>query len=71
MAAERGVLDRARRRLPNPLGAFAERAGGTLRLRAFVADAEAVALRRPSAEPLAVQRDEAHDLGLSLGRELR
>jgi hydroxymethylbilane synthase len=70
--AERGVLIALGGDCKTPLAAFAERAGDTIRLRAFVAHADGTAHRRGEREaPWPTSADEAHDLGLSLGRTLR
>jgi hydroxymethylbilane synthase len=70
--AERGVLIALGGDCKTPLAAFAERAGDTIRLRAFVAHADGTAHRRAEREaPWPTSADEAHDLGLSLGRTLR
>jgi len=72
VAAERGVLIALGGDCRTPLGAFAERTGGVLRLRAFVAAADGSAQRRAAREaPWPSSAIEAHDLGLALGRELR
>jgi hydroxymethylbilane synthase len=72
VAAERGVLIALGGDCRTPLGALAERMGSTLRLRAFVADASGAALRRAEREsPWPSSAEDAHDLGLSLGRALR
>jgi hydroxymethylbilane synthase len=70
--AERGVLIALGGDCKTPLAAFAERAGATIRLRAFVAHADGTAHRHAEREaPWPTSADEAHDLGLSLGRTLR
>jgi hydroxymethylbilane synthase len=72
VAAERGVLVALEGDCKTPLAAYAERAGASLRLRAFVAEADGSRLREadrtvawPSSE------DEAHRIGLDVGQELR
>jgi hydroxymethylbilane synthase len=72
VAAERGVLIALGGDCRTPLGAFAERAGDAIRLRAFVANADGSAPRRAQREaPWPRNADAAHDLGLALGRQLR
>jgi hydroxymethylbilane synthase len=72
VAAERGVLEALGGDCRTPLGAYAERDGGAIHLRAFVAAADgssiASAARR---EPWPVSEAAARQLGLSLGAELR
>jgi hydroxymethylbilane synthase len=71
VAAERGVLIALGGDCRTPLGALAERVGDSIRLRAFVANAAAAAPRRAERQsPWPSTAIEAHDLGLSLGREL-
>jgi hydroxymethylbilane synthase len=69
VAAERGVLEALEGDCKTPLGAYAERVDGALRLRAFIARADGSGLRHgerlvawPSAE------DEAREIGRALGR---
>jgi hydroxymethylbilane synthase len=70
--AERGVLVALGGDCKTPLGAYAERAGDTLRLRAFVAEPDGTANRRGEREaPWPASADEAHNLGLALGLTLR
>ena len=72
VAAERGVLIALGGDCRTPLGAFAERRGSTLRLRAFVADARGESPRKAEREsPWPSSAEDAHDLGLTLGRALR
>jgi hydroxymethylbilane synthase len=72
VAAERGVLIALGGDCRTPLGAFAERVGDAIRLRAFVANADGSAPRRAQREmPWPRTADAAHDLGLVLGRHLR
>jgi hydroxymethylbilane synthase len=71
VAAERGVLVAVGGDCKTPLGAHADRAQGSLRLRAFVARSDGTHLRaaeRVVAWPAA--EAEAHALGLELGRIL-
>ena len=71
VAAERGVLIALGGDCRTPLGAFAERSGDSIRLRAFVAKADGTALRRlERVSPWPAAAIDAHDLGLALGREL-
>jgi hydroxymethylbilane synthase len=72
VAAERGVLIALGGDCRTPLGAFAERRGDAIRLRAFVANADGSGLRRAErtgAWPGAATQ--AHDFGVALGLELR
>jgi hydroxymethylbilane synthase len=72
VAAERGVLVAVGGDCRTPLGAFAERAGASMRLRAFVAAADGSdprRLERQRAWP--ADATEAHEFGLALGRALR
>jgi hydroxymethylbilane synthase len=71
VAAERGVLEAVGGDCKTPLGAFAERVDGSLRLRAFVARPDGSGLRHgervvewPRAE------EAARDIGLALGEGL-
>ncbi len=71
VAAERGVLIALGGDCRTPLAAFAERAGASLRLRAFVAAADGSAPRRLEREtPWPAAEAEAHDFGLTMGRAL-
>ena len=71
MTAERGVLVALGGDCKTPMGAHAERVGGSLRLRAFVANEKGSALRRAEREaPWPANATEAHDMGLSVGRTL-
>jgi hydroxymethylbilane synthase len=72
VAAERGVLVALGGDCRTPLAAFAERAGASMRLRAFVAAPDGSAPRRLERERAwPVDATQAHDFGLGLGRELR
>ena len=72
VSAERGVLIALGGDCRTPLGAFAERAGEAIRLRAFVANADGSGLRRAErTAPWPRAETAAHDLGVTLGRELR
>jgi hydroxymethylbilane synthase len=71
IAAERGVLVALGGDCKTPLGAYAERTSESMRLRAFVADAEAASVRhaeRVVAWP--ATETHAHAIGLELGRSL-
>jgi hydroxymethylbilane synthase len=71
VAAERGVLQAVGGDCKTPLGAHAERQGDRLRLRAFIARPDGSALRRE--EAIAAwpdSEDQAHEIGLSVGRRL-
>jgi hydroxymethylbilane synthase len=71
VTAERGVLVALGGDCKTPLGAYAERVGTSIRLRAFVADEQGDALRRAERESSwPANATEAHDLGLSMGRTL-
>ena len=71
VSAERGVLIALGGDCRTPLGAFAERAGEAIRLRAFVANADGSGLRRGErTAPWPRAETAAHDLGVALGREL-
>jgi hydroxymethylbilane synthase len=72
VAAERGVLIALGGDCRTPLGAFAERAGDAIRLRAFVANSVGSAARHAERQaPWPTSAAAAHDLGLALGRQLR
>lgn len=72
VAAERGVLLALGGDCKTPLGAHAEKADDTLRLRAFVAQPDGTSLRRAERSvPWPASEDEAHALGRSLGDGLR
>ena len=72
VAAERGVLIALGGDCRTPLGAFAERAGDAIRLRAFVANADGSAIRRAEhTGPWPATAVAAHELGVALGSELR
>ena len=71
VAAERGVLIALEGDCKTPIAAFAEKSGGQLRLRAFIAEPDGSRLREsdrtfawPSSE------DEAHRIGLEIGASL-
>jgi hydroxymethylbilane synthase len=71
VAAERGVLESVGGDCKTPLGAYAERLGPQMRLRAFVAEMDGSRLRR--GERLAAwpaSAEEGRALGQDLGREL-
>lgn len=71
VTAERGVLVALGGDCKTPMGAHAEREGGSIRLRAFVADENGNARRRADREaPWPANATEAHDMGLSVGRTL-
>jgi hydroxymethylbilane synthase len=71
VAAERGVLIALAADCKTPLGAYAERADGGMRLRAFVAEADGTALRRIDEHLEWPATDAAaHEAGLGLGRRL-
>jgi hydroxymethylbilane synthase len=71
VAAERGVLLALGGDCQTPLGAHAEPDGGSLRLRAFVAQPDGSGLRAGERRrALPVTEEEAHALGLELGRSL-
>jgi hydroxymethylbilane synthase len=71
VAAERGVLIALGGDCKTPLAAHADRAAGVLRLRAFVADAEGASVRRAETSAAwPTTEEEAHALGLALGRSL-
>jgi hydroxymethylbilane synthase len=71
IAAERGVLVALGGDCKTPIAAHAEREGGQMRLRAFVADADGSRLRRGERRAAWPSNEsEATELGLSLGREL-
>jgi hydroxymethylbilane synthase len=71
VAAERGVLIALGGDCKTPIAAHADRHGGGLRLRAFVADADETRLRRRETEaPWPASEEEATQLGMSLGRLL-
>ncbi len=71
VAAERGVLRALEGDCKTPLGAYAERAGATLRLRAFVADPDGSARRTAErAVPWPAAEADAYDVGLGLGGAL-
>jgi hydroxymethylbilane synthase len=72
VAAERGVLRAIGGDCKTPLGAHAERAGGTMRLRAFaVVPERAEGPRRGDrTAPWPASEEEARELGYELGKEL-
>jgi hydroxymethylbilane synthase len=72
VAAERGVLIALGGDCRTPLGAFAERKEGTLRVRAFIAEIDGSSPRRAEREvPWPQTEADAHALGLDLGGALR
>ncbi len=72
VAAERGVLLAVGGDCKTPLGAYAERLGETLRLRAFVASAEGNDLRRTSRDvPWPATEAEAFEVGRDVGAALK
>jgi hydroxymethylbilane synthase len=71
VAAERGVLEAVGGDCKTPLGAYAERVGGELRLRAFVARADGSALRHGErVVPWPATEAAARAIGLELGRTI-
>ncbi len=72
VAAERGVLVALGGDCRTPLGAHADRAGGSMRLRAFVARPDGAG-RRDAETVVAWPADEAaaREVGLALGRSMR
>jgi hydroxymethylbilane synthase len=71
VAAERGVLVALGGDCKTPLGAYAEKVGATLRLRAFVASGDGKTMRRVErTAPWPMAAEEAHALGLAAGRTL-
>jgi hydroxymethylbilane synthase len=69
--AERGVLSALGGDCKTPLGAYGERAGGALRLRAFVAQADGTGFRSGERTvPWPLSEDDAQAVGLELGRSL-
>lgn len=72
VAAERGVLVALGGDCRTPLGAYAQKTGNSIRLRAFVAESDGSAPRPSEREaPWPATEAEAHELGLALGRALR
>jgi hydroxymethylbilane synthase len=72
VAAERGVLLALGGDCKTPMAAHAERVGGTLRLRAFIADADGGGLRRADREvPWPTTEADAHSVGRAVGDSLR
>jgi len=72
VTAERGVLIALGGDCKTPLGAYAERTGDTLRLRAFVARPDGGELRRAErVSPWPSTDGEAHALGMSLGLTIK
>jgi hydroxymethylbilane synthase len=71
VAAERGVLEAVGGDCKTPLGAFAERVDGSLRLRAFVARPDGSGLRHGErVAPWPANEEGARDIGLALGKGL-
>jgi hydroxymethylbilane synthase len=71
VAAERGVLVAVGGDCKTPLGAYAERAGGAMRLRAFIARPDGSGHRAAEQElPWPSTETEAHERGRALGRTL-
>jgi len=71
VAAERGVLIALAGDCKTPLAAHAERKGGAMRVRAFVAEADGSRHRAAEREvPWPKAESEAHDVGLAIGRSL-
>ncbi|HEY8041470.1 MAG TPA: hydroxymethylbilane synthase [Polyangiaceae bacterium] len=71
VAAERGVLVALGGDCKTPLGAYAERDGATLRLRAFVAEPDATRIETGErTAPWPASEAAAHEMGLSMGRSL-
>jgi hydroxymethylbilane synthase len=71
VAAERGVLRALEGDCKTPLGAYAERTGSALRLRAFVADPDGSGRRAAEREvPWPAREADAYEVGLTLGRTL-
>ncbi|MDP9033982.1 MAG: hydroxymethylbilane synthase [Myxococcota bacterium] len=71
VAAERGVLMAVGGDCKTPLGAYAERAGGDLRLIAFIARPDGSGLHRSERRfPWPISEDVARDVGVELGRLL-
>ncbi len=71
VAAERGVLLALGGDCRTPLGAFAERAGAVMRVRAFIAEADGSSLRRDGREvPWPETEAAAREIGLALGGAL-
>jgi hydroxymethylbilane synthase len=71
VAAERGVLEALGGDCKTPLGAHAERVGGSLRLRAFVAKADGSSHRHGErVVPWPATESEARAVGMVLGRSL-
>jgi hydroxymethylbilane synthase len=71
VAAERGVLVAVGGDCRTPLGAHAERTSDSIRLRAFVADADGARLRHAErVVPWPATETQAHLIGLELGRSL-
>jgi hydroxymethylbilane synthase len=71
VAAERAVLLAAEGDCKTPLGAYAERASGSLRIGAFVAAPDGSKLRHGKRQiPWPTTEAEAHALGLELGHSL-
>jgi hydroxymethylbilane synthase len=72
VAAERGVLIAVGGDCRTPLGAFAERLDGTLRVRAFIAEIDGSSPRHAEREvPWPTAEAIAHELGIEMGSALR
>ncbi|HEX3770378.1 MAG TPA: hydroxymethylbilane synthase [Polyangiaceae bacterium] len=72
VSAERGVLEALGGDCKTPLGAYGERAGAELHLRAFIAKEDGTSIRRGERRaPWPASEGAARELGLALGRELR
>jgi hydroxymethylbilane synthase len=71
VSAERAVLEALGGDCKTPLGAYAEKVGGSMRLRAFVAELDATGTRRGErVVPWPADEEEARAIGLELGRAL-
>jgi hydroxymethylbilane synthase len=72
VAAERGVLVALGGDCKTPMAAYAEREGGELRVRAFIAEPDGSRLRRGERRVAwPANEDDAKEVGAALGRELR
>jgi hydroxymethylbilane synthase len=71
VAAERGVLIALEGDCKTPLGAFAERAGTSLRIRAFVCEPDGSRLRKDERTLPWPDEQRAHDVGVEIGRALK
>ena len=71
VCAERAVLEALGGDCKTPLGAYAEKVGGSMRLRAFVAESDGTGTRRAERiVPWPADEEEARALGRELGRAL-